>query len=92
VYFLCFLCHSPTLRPWIDDTGLRTSCGIRRPSWRGVGARASRRIREIRRQKQTHIPSECFQGPTQRVFLSQAGPRFDLELLQAEHHLLVSLD
>ena len=28
-----------------------------------------------------------FQRPAQRVFLSQAGPRFDLALSQAEHHL-----
>jgi hypothetical protein len=26
---------------------------------------------------------------TARTFLSQAGPRFDLELVQAEHHLSV---
>ena len=29
----------------------------------------------------------AFQRTTLRVFLSQAGPRFDLELVQAEHHL-----
>jgi hypothetical protein len=29
-----------------------------------------------------------FQHTAQRIFLSQAGPRFDLELFQAEHHLL----
>ena len=29
----------------------------------------------------------AFQRTTPRVFLSQAGPRFDLELVQAEHHL-----
>jgi hypothetical protein len=28
-----------------------------------------------------------FQREALRVFLSQAGPRFDLELVQAEHHL-----
>jgi hypothetical protein len=27
----------------------------------------------------------------QRIFLSQAGPRFDLELFQAEHHLLFDI-
>src|SRR5213076_1629017 len=28
-----------------------------------------------------------FQRAAPRIFLSQAGPRFDLELVQAEHHL-----
>ena len=36
----CFLCHSPTLRPWIVDHRLRV-LGGRRPTWRGFGARAS---------------------------------------------------
>jgi hypothetical protein len=36
----CCPCHSPTLRPWIDATGLRTPAGCR-PTWRGFGARAS---------------------------------------------------
>jgi hypothetical protein len=29
-----------------------------------------------------------FQHTAAEIFLSQAGPRFDLELFQAEHHLL----
>jgi len=32
-----------------------------------------------------------FQHTAAEVFLSQAGPRFDLELFQAEHHLLVDV-
>ena len=44
---------------------------------------------ENRRLKQTLIASVYFQRAALRVFLSQAGPRFDLELVQAEHHLLV---
>ena len=39
------------------------------------------------RLKQTLIASLHFQRAALRVFLSQAGPRFDLELVQAEHHL-----
>src|SRR5437764_1919134 len=39
------------------------------------------------RQKHTLIHQRDFQRRAPRVFLSQAGPRFDLGLLQAEHHL-----
>jgi len=42
---------------------------------------------EKSRLKPTLIASAYFQHATPRVFLSQAGPRFDLELVQAEHHL-----
>jgi hypothetical protein len=42
---------------------------------------------EKRMQKQTRFRSAIYQRDAQRVFLSQAGPRFDLALLQAEHHL-----
>src|ERR687897_266443 len=41
-------------------------------------------------QKRTQMPA-CLFTRTLRVFLSQAGPRFDLVLLQAEHHLVVPL-
>ena len=44
---------------------------------------------EKRKLKQSLIASVYFQRATLRVFLSQAGPRFDLELVQAEHHLWV---
>ena len=43
----------------------------------------------ISRQKQTIIRRVHFLRATPRVFLSQAGPRFDLDLVQAGHHLLV---
>jgi hypothetical protein len=42
---------------------------------------------ENRRLKHTLIASAYFQRRTPRVFLSQAGPRFDLDFVQAEHHL-----
>ena len=61
----------------------------RRPTWRSFGARASFAVLENRRLKHTLIASVHFQRTALRVFLSQAGPRFDLELVQAEHHLLV---
>jgi hypothetical protein len=38
----CFLCHSPTLRPWITDRRLSTFASGRRPTWRSFGARTSR--------------------------------------------------
>jgi hypothetical protein len=37
--------------------------------------------------KHTLIHQRYFKRRAPRVFLSQAGPRFDLELVQAEHHL-----
>jgi hypothetical protein len=43
---------------------------------------------EIRRLKLTFIRHRISSTRLQRIFLSQAGPRFDLELFQAEHHLL----
>src|SRR3954454_5522281 len=61
--------------------------GGRRPTWRGFGARASAVLLEKSRLKRTLIASVYFQRAASRVFLSQAGPRFDLELVQAEHHL-----
>jgi hypothetical protein len=61
----------------------------RRPAWRSFGARASCALREIRKLKPTHDFQRLSQAEAQRVFLSQAGPRFDLVLLQAGHHLLI---
>ena len=46
----------------------------------------ARRV-ETRRQKHTLIASAIPSASAPRVFLSQAGPRFDLGLVQAEHHL-----
>jgi hypothetical protein len=42
---------------------------------------------ENRKLKPRLIANVYFQRATPRAFLSQAGPRFDLELVQAEHHL-----
>jgi hypothetical protein len=42
----------------------------------------------MRRLKLTLIRQWISSTRLQRIFLSQAGPRFDLELFQAEHHLL----
>jgi hypothetical protein len=61
--------------------------GQTRPTWRSFGARSSYARAEIRKLKHTLITSAYFQHRALRVFLSQAGPRFDLELVQAEHHL-----
>jgi hypothetical protein len=58
----------------------------RRPTWRSFGARASRAFHKKTMLKPTLIASVLF-TQSLRVFLSQAGPRFDLDLLQAEHHL-----
>jgi hypothetical protein len=48
--------------------------------------------REIRRRKQTSIRQRNFLRERRGVFLSQAGPRFDLVLLQAGHHLMSDID
>ena len=73
----CFPCHSPTLRPWIAELRVR-SRNDRRPTWRGFGARVSRTGRENCRQKQKLIASSHSVLRAGGVFLSQAGPRFDL--------------
>ncbi len=62
--------------------------GGRRPTWRSFGARASRTVRKSP-GKSTGVCQRSFPAAMPRVFLSQAGPRFDLDLLQAEHHLLI---
>jgi hypothetical protein len=45
-----------------------------------------------RRLTHTLIYQRYFKRQAPRVFLSQAGPRFDLELVQAEHHLGSDVD
>ena len=58
----------------------------RRPTWRSFGARAST-VCEKAQAKADANSERIVRAQTPRVFLSQAGPRFGLELLQAEHHL-----
>ena len=78
-------CHSPTLRPWI------TGRGRARPRddviVEGLWSRSLVRRMKRRTQKQTQMRARYFSADRRGVFLSQAGPRFDLELVQAEHHL-----
>src|SRR4051812_22364310 len=69
----CFPCHSPTLRPWI---------AVRRPTWRGFGARVSARSWKNCTLKRTQVFQRVFQRDARGVFLSQAGPRFDLNLFK----------
>lgn len=81
---LC-LCHSPTLRPWIAGrirARLRGGViveGLWSPSLVGQMKK--------RTQKLARMRARYFSAERRGVFLSQAGPRFDLELVQAEHHL-----
>src|SRR5207245_2879607 len=82
----CFLCHSPTLRPWITDRWLRMCEVVAVLRGGALEPEPHTSLLENRRLKQTLIASVYFQRATLRVFLSQAGPRFDLELVQAEHH------
>src|SRR6266508_3291379 len=85
----CFLCHSPTLRPWITDHWLRMCAVVAVLRVGALEPEPHTLILENRRLKRRLIASVYFQRAALRVFLSQAGPRFDLELVQAEHHLLV---
>jgi hypothetical protein len=57
-----------------------------RPTWRSSGARASYAARKEQAKAHAYC-QRSFLASAQRVFLSQAGPRFELCLLQAGHHL-----
>ena len=83
----CFPSHSPTLRPWIVTRRLRTSAAV--AVLRGGALEPEPRTFDpkISKLKHTLIYQRHFQRRAPRVFLSQAGPRFDLGLFQAEHHL-----
>src|SRR5438552_18212553 len=84
----CFLCHSPALRPWIADHRLRTSAVVAVLRGGALEPEPQVLLLETCRLKQTLIASVYFQRTAPRIFLSQAGPQFDLALVQAEHHLL----
>jgi hypothetical protein len=64
-------------------------CGDRCPTWRSFGAGAWRRGAVNLQAKADAYRLAHFSAHTPRAFLSQAGPQFDLCLLQAEHHLWV---
>ncbi len=83
----CCPCHSPTLRPWITDR--RCADPQRSPSY--VEGRWSPSSAVLLGKLQAK--ADAYTGAISReqrceVFLSQAGPRFGLVVLQAEHHLL----
>jgi hypothetical protein len=63
----------------------------RRPTWRSLGARTSRAALEERRQKHTLNASVYCKHAAPRVFLSQAGPRFDLDLFKLSITFVLSL-
>jgi hypothetical protein len=63
----------------------------RRPTWRSLGARTSRAVLEKRRQKHTLNASVCCKHAAPRVFLSQAGPRFDLDLFKLSITFVLAL-
>src|SRR5688572_23729104 len=83
----CFPCHSLTLRPWIVDLRLRERGWS--PSYvEGLWSRTRSPFWKIARGIKVHITVHVF-ARTRRAFLSRAGPRFDLVLLQAGHHLFL---
>jgi hypothetical protein len=62
----------------------------RRPTWRSLGARTSRAL-EKRRQKHTLNASVYCKNAAPGVFLSQAGPRFDLDLFKLSITFVLAL-
>jgi len=81
----CCPCHSPTLRPWIAGRRLRVP-RRGRPAWRSFGARALHACSKSAGKSTRYSSSVFFNATAREVFLSQAGPRFELDLFQAEHH------
>ena len=84
----CFPCHSPTLRPWIADRRLRTLRAVAVLRGGALEPEPQTLRSEKAHAKANANCQRVFPARALRVFLSQAGPRFDLELSQAEHHLL----
>jgi hypothetical protein len=82
----CFPSHSPILRPWIAHR--RCAHPKRSTSYvEELWSPTIERLAVKRMLKHTRLSSAIYQRQALRVFLSQAEPRFDLELVQAEHHL-----
>src|SRR4051812_8128691 len=74
----CFPCHSPTLRPWI---------AVRRPTWRGFGARVSARSwKKLHAKAHAGIPAGISARRARSLSLS-GGASIRSKLVQAEHHL-----
>jgi hypothetical protein len=63
------------------------NCG--RPSWRRSGARRLQCIGKSAGKSSSHSTASITARKRAGAFLSRAGPRFLLDLLQAEHHLVV---
>lgn len=59
----------------------------RRPTWRSFGARFPDALGKRTCQSARTISCAISSAKRRVIFLSQAGPRFVLDLLQAEHHL-----
>jgi hypothetical protein len=83
----CFPSLSPTLRPWIADRRTAHVRAGRRPTWRSFGARSPHVFGKKAKLKHTLLFKRLFCLRTPSGFLSQAGPRFDSDLVQAGHHL-----
>ena len=81
----CFPCLSPTLRPWIAVRPLRS---LRRSS-SYVEELWSPKLSCHSEKAHAKANANCTRVIPARteVFLSQAGPRFELELPHSEHHL-----
>lgn len=71
----CCVSRSPTLRPWIIRV-------LRRPTWRGAGARRSLCHLQNGSDNRTPATRASLLRDTGRAFLSQAGPQSGLALLQ----------
>jgi hypothetical protein len=86
----CDLCpsHSPALRPWI---ACRRCANRNADVLRGGALEPGACVISINAQAKAAVTwTASFTAPKRAgTFLSEAGPRFLLELLQAEHHLVV---
>ena len=84
----CCPSHSPALRPWIARRRMRDrNADVLRGGALEPGARVAS---ENAQAKAAVTWTASFTAPKRAgTFLSEAGPRFLLELLQAEHHLVV---
>ena len=86
----CCLCHSPTLRPWIDRS-VRLRSRDRSSYVEALWSPCLPSPPGNSQAKAAAIQQRLLPAPRRgRGFLSQAGPRIVLELLQAEHHLCLS--
>jgi hypothetical protein len=76
----------------LDRRSRRARRPERRPTWRSFGARILAIGGKCARKSRRLLASAISCAERRGVFLSQTGPRFDLGLPQAGHHLTLDFD